>query len=69
MQAPAPRRHREDESFKNPRQARFHIETLTDPQVIGECEIELNEGAHGEAEVAIGIGEREFWSKGYGSDG
>lgn len=52
----------------NPNDVQFHIETLRDPQVIGECELEKNAGQHGEAFVSIGLGDRAYWGKGYGSD-
>ncbi len=61
-------RFRERANKNHPNLVEFHIETLHEPQIIGECELEVNHTNHREAFVAIGIGEREFWSKGYGSD-
>lgn len=46
----------------------FQIAALENSRTIGECELEMNSGAHGEAYVAIGIGERAYWGKGYGTD-
>lgn len=46
----------------------FQIAALEHARVIGECELEMNSGAHGEAYAAIGIGERAYWGKGYGTD-
>lgn len=57
-----------DEAKLSPTVARFHIETLAEHIVIGECELERGDNAHHEAEVAIGIGERDYWGRGYGSD-
>jgi RimJ/RimL family protein N-acetyltransferase len=56
------------EQASNPNAIQFHIETLASPQIIGECDLEMNHINHREAFVAIGIGEREYWGKGYGSD-
>jgi RimJ/RimL family protein N-acetyltransferase len=59
---------REDEGHNNPNAARFHIQALTDGQVIGECELEMNAALHREAFAAIGIGDRAYWGRGYGTD-
>jgi RimJ/RimL family protein N-acetyltransferase len=61
-------RFREQASPLKPDTIPFHIETIENPQIIGECELEVVSRVHGWAEVAIGIGEREYWGKGYGSD-
>lgn len=46
----------------------FHIAVLEDARIIGECELEMNSVASGEAYAAIGIGERAYWGKGFGTD-
>jgi RimJ/RimL family protein N-acetyltransferase len=48
--------------------ARFLVQTLSDGQTIGEAELAINPPALDEGFVSIGIGAREFWSKGYGTD-
>ncbi len=45
----------------------FLIRTLEDDKVIGDIGLELP-NHHGDTFVGIGIGEPEYWSKGYGSD-
>ena len=47
---------------------RFSIHTLEGDQAIGFCSLESIAWASRDAWVAIGIGEREYWGKGYGSD-
>jgi RimJ/RimL family protein N-acetyltransferase len=46
----------------------FGIRTLEGDQLIGETGLMGRNWIHGDMFVGIGIGEREFWSKGYGSD-
>ncbi len=46
----------------------FSIRTLNDDQLIGDVGLDGIHWNHGDTFVGIGIGEREFWSKGYGSD-
>lgn len=46
----------------------FCIRTLNDNRLIGFIGLDGELFPHGEAFVGIGIGEREFWSKGYGTD-
>lgn len=48
--------------------AMFLIQTLENVQTIGECELELVKGHARDAYVSIGIGERAFWGRGYGTD-
>lgn len=45
----------------------FLIRTLEDDKVIGDIGLE-NSNQHGDAFVGIGIGEPDYWSKGYGTD-
>jgi RimJ/RimL family protein N-acetyltransferase len=46
----------------------FMIRTLTDDRLIGGIGLWLESWAHGEAWVGIGIGEREGWGHGFGTD-
>jgi RimJ/RimL family protein N-acetyltransferase len=45
----------------------FLIRSLEDDKVLGDIGLEMP-GHHGDAFVGIGIGEPEYWNKGYGSD-
>jgi RimJ/RimL family protein N-acetyltransferase len=45
----------------------FSIRTLAEDRFIGEVMISVNP-IHGNGWVGIAIGERDFWSKGYGTD-
>ena len=45
----------------------FHIHTLADDRLIGV--IDLDPGwSHGDGWIGVGLGEREYWGKGYGTD-
>jgi RimJ/RimL family protein N-acetyltransferase len=46
----------------------FLIRTLEGDDVIGFIDLDGVKWHHGDAFVGIGIGEREYWSKGYGAD-
>jgi RimJ/RimL family protein N-acetyltransferase len=46
----------------------FGIHTLEADRLVGFTDLEGDIYPHGEAFVGIGIGERELWGKGYGSD-
>ena len=46
----------------------FGIHTMEGNRLIGFTDLEGDIFPHGEAFVGIGIGERDFWGKGYGSD-
>lgn len=46
----------------------FEIRTLEDDQVIGTTGLDGNMKFHADAFVGIGIGEPEFWGKGYGTE-
>jgi RimJ/RimL family protein N-acetyltransferase len=46
----------------------FCMRSLEDDNLIGFIGLDGDIHAHGEAFVGIGIGERDFWSKGYGTD-
>lgn len=62
------KRLREDRDALARHVARFHIQTLVDGLTIGECELERSPIPFDEAWVAIAIGNRAYWSRGYGSD-
>lgn len=55
-----------ENGFK-PERHPFSIRTLSDDKLIGFMGLWLDL-IHAEAWVGIGIGEREYWSKGYGTD-
>src|SRR5512138_3388633 len=46
----------------------FSIRTLDDNRLIGTVGLDGIIWQHGDCYVGIGIGERDFWGKGYGSD-
>ena len=46
----------------------FAIRTLDDDRIIGEIGLDGIRWTHGDCFVGIGLGEREFWGKGYGTD-
>jgi RimJ/RimL family protein N-acetyltransferase len=46
----------------------FMIRSLADERLIGLIGLDGNIVPHGDAFVGIGIGERELWGKGYGTD-
>ena len=46
----------------------FSIRALADDRLIGFMSLFDNTGHTGDALVGIGIGEREYWGKGYGTD-
>ncbi len=46
----------------------FSIRTLAEDRLIGDVGLGGVFWNHGDTYLGIGIGEREFWSKGYGSD-
>ncbi len=46
----------------------FAIRTLTEDKLIGFIQLDGIQWPHGNSFVAIGIGERDFWGKGYGTD-
>jgi RimJ/RimL family protein N-acetyltransferase len=49
-------------------QCYFMIRTLEDDRVIGDIGLDGILWNHGDAWVGIGIGEKEYWGKGYGTD-
>jgi len=46
----------------------FAIRRLEDERVIGEIGLDGIRWEHGDAWLGIGLGEREYWGKGYGTD-
>jgi len=46
----------------------FMIHTLQSDQPIGEIDLDEIQYSHGDAFVSIGLGERDYWGKGYGTD-
>jgi RimJ/RimL family protein N-acetyltransferase len=58
---------KQSEDGFNPERYSFSVRTLDEDQYIGFLGLWVNL-IHSEAWVGLGIGEREFWSKGYGSD-
>jgi RimJ/RimL family protein N-acetyltransferase len=46
----------------------FSIRTLEDDKLIGELALDVVNWSGGDAFVGLGIGEAEFWGKGYGTD-
>jgi RimJ/RimL family protein N-acetyltransferase len=46
----------------------FMIQTLADEQVIGLIELQDIHWPAGDSFLGIGLGERDYWGKGYGSD-
>jgi RimJ/RimL family protein N-acetyltransferase len=46
----------------------FSIRTLNGDQMIGDIGLDGVQWNHGDTFVGIGIGERDFWGKGYGTD-
>ena len=47
---------------------RFTIHTLADDTLIGAVSLWMRTWVQGEAWLGIGIGDRNYWSKGYGTD-
>jgi RimJ/RimL family protein N-acetyltransferase len=46
----------------------FAVRTLEDDRLLGEIDLAVTSWGSRDAFVGIGIGEREFWGKGYGTD-
>lgn len=65
----SPKKAKEDlETFLKEDPCFFRIRTLSDDRLIGFVGLHSVRGPHGDAWVGIGIGERECWGKGYGTD-
>jgi len=63
-------RHREfvENNSENENVYRFAIHTLADDILIGSTSLWTKPWIHGEAWLGISIGDRNYWSKGYGTD-
>ena len=46
----------------------FLIRTLQDDRLIGDIGLDAVRNGHGDTFVGIGIGERDYWGKGFGTD-
>jgi RimJ/RimL family protein N-acetyltransferase len=53
---------------EKPNEISFAIRTLEDDHLIGDIGLDGIQWTHGDAFVGIGLGEREYWGKGYGTD-
>jgi RimJ/RimL family protein N-acetyltransferase len=52
----------------DPHNIMFAIRTLENDQLIGFADLDYINPIHGDTYMGIGIGEKEYWGKGYGSD-
>ncbi len=57
-----------DQDKDPPGEYLFGIRTLADDRLVGFTDLEGVMFPHGDAFVGIGLGQREFWGKGYGTD-
>ena len=57
-----------EKDFENEHFIAFNIRTLADDRLIGDVGLGSLFWNHGDTFLGIGVGEREFWGKGYGSD-
>jgi RimJ/RimL family protein N-acetyltransferase len=57
-----------EKQLEDQRTFAFGIRILADERLIGDVGLGGVSWNHGDAYLGIGIGEREFWGKGYGSD-
>lgn len=57
-----------DRAKDNPRNFIFTVHTLADDQLIGGVGLDGIRWSHGEGYVGIGLGAREYWGKGYGTE-
>lgn len=53
---------------ERPDEIAFAIRTLEDDRLIGDIGLGGIQWIHGDTFVGIGLGEREYWGKGYGTD-
>ncbi len=58
----------EKDQEKEGRDIEFQINTLSDDQLIGFIGLFIPAWQQGDAWVGVGIGAREYWGKGYGTD-
>lgn len=59
---------REEAGLEVSRTNRLLIRTLADDVFIGEVELDVNGPTFDEGFIGIGLGERAYWGKGYGTD-
>ncbi len=57
-----------EKSYENPLNVFFSIRLLADDRIIGGIGLDSIYWTHGEAIVGIGIGQKDDWGKGYGTD-
>jgi len=57
-----------EKHYENEANYAFSIRTLADDRIIGEIGLDGIRWTHRDCFVGIGLGEREFWGKGYGTD-
>jgi RimJ/RimL family protein N-acetyltransferase len=57
-----------EKQLENDHEIAFAIRTLADDRLIGDVGLGGLYWNHGDTFIGIGVGEREFWGKGYGSD-
>lgn len=57
-----------EKDFEDEKCQAFAIRTLKGDRIIGEIGLDGIRWTHGDCFVGIGLGEREFWGKGYGTD-
>lgn len=53
---------------ENPKLFLFAIRRLEDHQLIGQIDLDIVLWTHRESFIGIGLGERDYWGKGYGTD-
>jgi RimJ/RimL family protein N-acetyltransferase len=58
----------EKRAEQNPQSFRFSVRTLEDDKLIGGVGLWVASWTHSEAWMGISIGDRAYWSKGYGTD-
>lgn len=57
-----------EKQLKDENAIAFSIRTLADDRLIGDVGLDGLFWNHGDTFLGIGVGDREFWGKGYGSD-
>jgi RimJ/RimL family protein N-acetyltransferase len=57
-----------EKDYENENHYLFAIRTLADDRIIGEIGLDGIRWTHGDCFVGIGLGDRECWGKGYGTD-
>ncbi len=60
--------HIEKRAENNPQSFRFSIRTLEDDKLIGGVGLWVQSWTHSEAWLGISVGDRDYWSRGYGTD-